>query len=123
MVGIFLVPNFIKTLTTSYYIVVHYIHTIEATNSDNGLFFIITRTLFVFPAEFGKFAFEYNSQEIAVTASRFQETGVGSQTFVCNKVAHSVYLTFGSKDLAPFGNTLFRFYLIIFFGNRHLQPS
>ena len=77
MVGIFSVPKSEEPSATNLHIVVHDINPIEATDGNYGEFLVVAGTLLVFAPEFGKFALEYGREEVSVSTSRFEETGVG----------------------------------------------
>lgn len=72
--GIFLVPDGEKTLATSNYVVVHYIHTIKTADGHDCLFFIVTRAFLAFSSQFCKFASEDGRKKITIATGRLQET-------------------------------------------------
>lgn len=81
---------------------------VEASHGNEGLEFILRPALAVMRSGNGQLPFQYLGQEVTVSASRFEETGVDALRFLLHEVEHSIHFTVGGKHLTVGGYTLFR---------------
>ena len=101
----------IEPLLTGSHIVGQQLHAIHRTDGEGGIQFVVVSALTILALHHLEFTALNFDEEIAVAASRFQESGVDTLRLFLHQVEHSIHLTLGGINFSMLRHSLTRNYL------------
>ena len=109
---VLLVPQPIKPLSAGLAVVLQNIHTVQAADGQNGVFFVVHWKLLVFLFHNGQLPGQDLGKKIPIAAGGLQKTAVDALCLGFHEVAHRLDLPLGGKYLAVIRHPLFGFHLL-----------